>query len=77
MPHFTAAGISCTGMLTTDVLPYPCSMASPSHEVISGEPPVRNNIPNCSMALPCHDVLIYEALGAVQHPSLFRDIALP
>ena len=37
MPHFTAAGISCTGMLTTDVLPYPCSMASPCHEVISGE----------------------------------------
>lgn len=37
MPHFTAAGISYTGMLTADVLPYPCSMARPSHEVISGE----------------------------------------
>ncbi|MCK0526045.1 hypothetical protein [Anaerobiospirillum sp. NML120449] len=54
MPHFTAAGISYTGMLTADVLPYPCSMARPSHEVLSGE-----------------------ALGSVQHPSLFRDIALP
>ena len=37
MPHFTAAGISYTDMLTTYVLPYPCSMASPSHEVLSGE----------------------------------------
>lgn len=77
MPHFSAAGISYTGMLTTDVLPYPCSMARPSHEVLSCEPPVRNNITNCFMGLPCHKVLSGEALGAEQHPSILHGLALP
>ena len=31
------AGISCTATLTSDVLPYHCYMASPSHEVLTGE----------------------------------------
>lgn len=68
-----------------------CSVVSPRFETTSQtvswachaircsvvKPSAQSSIRPYYMALPCHDVLIYEALGAVQHPSLFRDIALP